>query len=269
MKKKSKIFLLLLLLLNFSVAFAQKYYDDQWKKVAANSQKGIYKSSLPIILDIQKQAMKENNIVQLIQSLKGEFTIVNRTSDDEKNDSVSKLFKKLQDVQKQLKGEDKIVFEELLNSFFMEYYNDSWEIGSRTNINSQDTSEIETWSKLGFKNYLNKNYQDLDLQKAEMRKIALKKYENVFSYNDYISYFPTLWDWYSVKKIDFLSSSDLFTKNELAVNNTIVNGIYDELIVQNTGNPKLYFMHKKLQNNCDFNRCKDKLEQLQTLLNLK
>jgi len=267
MKKKSKIFLLLLLLLNFSVAFAQKYYDEQWKKVAANSQKGIYKSSLPIILDIQKQAMKENNMVQLIQALKGEFSIVNQTADDEKNDSVSKLFKKLQDVQKQLKGEDKIVFEVLLNSFLMEYYNEhSWEIGSRTNINSQDTSEIETWSKLDFKNYLNKNYQDLDQQKAEMRKIAMKKYENVFSYNNYISYFPTLWDWYSVKKIDFLSSNDLFTKIELEVNHTIINGIYDELIAQNTGNPKLYFMHKKLQDNCDFSRCKDKLGQLQALL---
>jgi hypothetical protein len=267
MKKKSKVFLLLLLLLNFSVAFAQKYYDEQWKKVAANSQKGIYKSSLPIILDIQKQAMKENNIVQLIQSLKGEFTIVNRTRDDEKNDSVSQLFKKLQNVQKQLKGEDKIVFEVLLNGFLMDYYNEhSWEIGSRTNINSQDTSEIETWSKLDFKNYLNKNDQELDQQKVEMRKIALKKYENVFSSNNYISYFPTLWDWYSVKKIDFLSSNDLFTKNELDVNRTTINGIYEELVVQNTGNPKLYFMHKKLQDNCDFNRCKDKLEQLQTLL---
>lgn len=267
MKKKSKIFLLLLFLLNFSVVFAQKYYDEQWKKVSANSQKGIYKSSLPIILDIQKQAMKENNIVQLIQSLKAEFNILNRTRDDEKNDSVSQLFKKLTEVQKQLKGENKTVFEVVLNSFLMDYYNEhSWEIGSRTNINSQNTSEIETWSKLDFKNYLNKNYQELDQQKAEMRKIALKKYEQVFSYNDYISYFPTLWDWYSVKKIDFLSSRDLFTKNELETNHTIINGIYDELIAQNIGNPKLYFMHKKLQDNCDFTRCKDKLEQLKTLL---
>ncbi len=267
MKKKSKVFLLLLFLLNFSAAFAQKYYDEQWKKVSANSQKGIYKSSLPIILDIQKQAMKENNIVQLIQSLKAEFNIVNRTKDDEKNDSVSQLFKKLTEVQKQLKGEDKTVFEVLLNSFLMDYYNEhSWEIGSRTNINSQNTAEIETWSKLDFKNYLNKNYQELDRQKAEMRKIALKKYEKVFSYNDYISYFPTLWDWYSVKKIDFLSSRDLFTKNEQEANHTIINGIYDELIAQNTGNPKLYFMHKKLQDNCDFTRCKDRLEQLKTLL---
>lgn len=267
MKKKSKIFLILLFLLNFSAVFAQKYYDEQWKKVSANSQKGIYKSSLPIILDIQKQAMKENNIVQLIQSLKGEFSIVNRTRDDEKNDSVSKLFKKLQEVDKQLKGEDKTVFEVLFNGFLMDYYNEhSWEIRSRTNINSQDTSEIETWSKLDFKNYLNKNYQDLDQRKGEMKKIALKKYERIFSYNEHIDYFPTLWDWYSVKKIDFLSSNDLFTKNELEVNHTATDQIYNELIAQNTGNSKLYFMHKKLQNNCDFNQCKDKLEQLKTLL---
>lgn len=267
MKKKSKIFLILLFLLNFSAVFAQKYYDEQWKKVSANSQKGIYKSSLPIILDIQKQAMKENNIVQLIQSLKGEFSIVNRTRDDEKNDSVSKLFKKLQEVDKQLKGEDKTVFEVLFNGFLMDYYNEhSWEIRSRTNINSQDTSEIETWSKLDFKNYLNKNYQDLDQRKGEMKKIALKKYERIFSYNEHIAYFPTLWDWYSVKKIDFLSSNDLFTKNELEINHTATDQIYNELIAQNTGNSKLYFMHKKLQDNCNFNQCKDKLEQLKTLL---
>jgi hypothetical protein len=32
------------------------------------------------------------------------------------------------------------------------------------------SSQIETWSKLDFKNYLNKSYQELDLQKEEMKK---------------------------------------------------------------------------------------------------
>ncbi|GAA4154460.1 alpha-2-macroglobulin family protein [Chryseobacterium ginsenosidimutans] len=267
MKRFSKIFVLLLLLLNFSAVFAQKYYDEQWKKVAANSQKGAYKSNVPIILDIQKQAMKDNNILQLIQSLKAEFSIVNQTSDDEKNDAVSQLFKKLKNVEKQLKDDDKILFEVLLNGFFLDYYNEhSWEIGERTNINSQDISQIETWSKLDFKNYLNKNYQELDQQKEKMRKISLKKYENAFSNNDYISYFPTLWDWYLTKKITFLSDNDLFTKNDLEQNRISINIIYDELIAQNTGNSKLYFMHKKLQENCNSNQCKDKLVQLQNLL---
>ena len=184
MKRFSKIFVLLLLLLNFSAVFAQKYYDEQWKKVAANSQKGAYKSNLPIILDIQKQAMKDNNILQLIQSLKAEFSIVNQTSDDDKNNSASQFFKKLQNAEKELKGEDKIVYNVLLNGFFLDYYREhSWEINRRTNINSQDISQIETWSKLDFKNYLNKNYQELDQQKAEMKKISLKKYENAFYEN--------------------------------------------------------------------------------------
>ncbi|MDQ1161632.1 uncharacterized protein YfaS (alpha-2-macroglobulin family) [Chryseobacterium sp. SORGH_AS 447] len=267
MKRFSKIFLLLLLLLSYSGAFAQKYYDEQWKKVAENAKKGTFKSNLPIVLDIQKQAMKDNNLVQLIQSLKEEFSIVNRSSDDEGNNAVSRLFGKLQNVEKQLAGEEKTVFQVLLNSFFLDYYHEhSWEIDGRTNINSQDISQIETWSKLDFKNYLDKSYANLNVQKSAMKKIPLKKYERIFSYKEYLSYFPTLLDWYLIKQTDFISDSDFFTKNELEANRTRINADFDELIAQNTGNSKLYFMHRKLQANCDFNRCKNKLAQLQDLL---
>ena len=255
------------LLLSFSGLFGQKYYDDQWKKIAENSQKGSYKSNLPIVIDIQKQAMKENNTLQLIRSFKAEFSIVNTTQDDDQNNSVSKFFGKLQSAEKQLKGEGKAVYKVLLNSFFMDYYNqNSWKINARTNLNSQDISQIETWSKLDFKNYLTKNFQELDQQKQEMNKISLKNYKDVFSNTKDLAYFPTLWDWYSLRKVSFLSDNGLFTKNELAENRTQINAIFDELIAQNTGNSKLYFMNEKLQENCNFNQCKDKLEQLQNLV---
>jgi uncharacterized protein YfaS (alpha-2-macroglobulin family) len=267
MKRFSKIFMLLLLMLSFSTVFAQKYYDDQWKKIVDNRTKGAYKSNLPIILDIQKQAMKENNALQLIRSLKAEFSIVNQTVDDDQNDSASKFFKKLQETEGKLKGEDKLVYQVLMSNFFLDYYNQNlWKINGRTNLNSQDISQIETWSKLDFKNYLKKIYQELDLQKQEMRKVALKKYSALFTESKDIAFFPALSDWYSLKKIEFLSSGFLFTKNELAENRTEINTIYDDLIVQNTGNPKLYFMKEKLVKNCDANLCKDKLEQLQGLL---
>lgn len=267
MKRFSKFFVLLLILLNFSAVFAQKYYDEQWKKVAANSQKGAYKSNLPIISDIQKQAMKDHNIIQLIQSLKAEFSIINRTQDDEKNDTVSQFFKKLTDVEKNLKGDDQILFKVLLNGFFLNYYNEhSWEIRQRTNINAQDLSQIETWSRLDFKNYLNKNHEELDSQKENMKAISLKKYEKAFSDSDYISYFPTLWDWYLINKNIFLSNNDFFSKNELEENRIKINANFDELIARNAGNSKLFFMHRKLQQNCNFNQCKDRLAQLQNLL---
>ncbi|MDP9961810.1 alpha-2-macroglobulin family protein [Chryseobacterium lathyri] len=267
MKRFSKIFMLLLLMLSFSAVSAQKYYDDQWKKVIENSAKGAYKSNLPIILDIQNHAMKENNTIQLIRSLKAEFSIVNQTVDDDKNDSASKFFKKLQETDAKLKGEGRLVYNVILNGFFMDYYDqNSWEIESRTNINSQDLSQIETWSKLDFKNYLKKSYQELDQQKQEMKKISLSKYKEIFTEIKDITYFPTVYEWYSMKKISFLSENSLFTKNELTENRTQINAVFDELIAQNSGNPKLYFMKEKLTENCNYNQCKDKLEQLQNLL---
>lgn len=267
MKRFSKIFLLLLIMLSFSKVSAQKYYDTQWKKVAENRTKGAYKSNLPIILDIQKQAMKENNAFELIRSLKAEFTIVNQTVDDNQNDSASQFFKRLKDAEGKVSGEGKLVYKVLLNGFFMDYYNqNSWKINGRTNINSQDVSQIETWSKLDFKNYLTKNFQELDQEKPEMKKILLEKYKNIFFGTDDIAYFPTLSDWYAIKKIAFLSENNIFTKNELTANRTGINAIYDELIEQNTGNAKLYFMKEKITENCNFNQCKDKLQQLQNLL---
>jgi hypothetical protein len=103
-----------------------------------------------------------------------------------------------------------------LNGFFLDYYNQhSWEIEA-DQYQFSGSSQIETWSKLDFKNYLNKNYQELDQQKRN-EKISLKNMRGFFI-NDYIAYFPTLWDWYSVKKIDFLSAMIFLPKMNLEIN---------------------------------------------------
>ncbi|MDO5617101.1 MAG: hypothetical protein Q4G16_12965, partial [Cruoricaptor ignavus] len=99
--KKLTLFLVLLLSIPF---FSQNYYDQQWKKVEENYRKGTFKSNLPIILEIQKQAMKDGNVVQLITSLKAEFSIINTTSDDTKNDVASQFFKKISTAGNSLKG---------------------------------------------------------------------------------------------------------------------------------------------------------------------
>ena len=267
MQRFSKVLFLILFLSCFSNAFSQKYYDTQWKKIQENYEKGTYKSNLPVVLEIQKQAMKENNALQLIRSLKAEFSIVNQTIDDEKNDSASKFFAKLQTTEKNLKGDDLLLYKVLLSGFMFDYYNQhSWEINGRTNMNSQDVSQIETWSKLDFKNYLIQNFKELDQQNQAMNKISLLKYKDIFLNTEDISYFSTLQDWYSLKKVNFLSNNELFTKNELAENRVLINAIFDELVAKSTGNQKLYFMHQKLSENCIFNSCKDKLVQLQNLM---
>ncbi|MBH1960451.1 MAG: hypothetical protein I8H68_10100 [Flavobacteriia bacterium] len=267
MKNFTRIFTLFLLISFISPLFGQKYYDDQWKKVAENYKTGKYKSNLPIILEIQKQAMKDDNANQLIRSLKAEFSIVNQTRADENNDSSSQFFKKLSSFGDELKGEPKLVYEVLLGQFFMDYYqNESWEINQRANINNQDVFQIETWSKLDFKNYLTQHFENLNKKEADLQKIPLSKCKTIFEETQDLEYFPTLFDWNAVNETEFLKNDELFTPNELKANHQKILDIYDELIARNTGNPKLYFQHQKLNYNCEFTNCKDRLEQLQDLV---
>ena len=262
--KSVSVFLLMLFFINFS---AQNYYDSQWKKVEDNYKKGTYKSNLPIILDIQNQAMKDNNAIQIIKSLKAEFSILKQTHDDTQNDENSKFFSKLQITETKLKGDEKQLFHLLTLEFINDYYdNNSWKINQKTNIDNQNLSQIETWSKLDFKNFLTKNDSDLEKENSVLKKIQTQKYKEIFDATENLNYFPTLLDWSNFNYIEFLRNQNLFTPNELKVNSTKINDVYDSEISANSGNSKLYFQHQKINYNCELNHCKDKLAQLEKLV---
>lgn len=264
---KNKIFAILLFVFASGHIFAQKYYDDQWKKVAENYKTGKYKSNLPLILEIQNQAMKDDNAVQLIRSLKAEFSIVNQTRDDTKNDASSQFFTKLKGLDSKLKGDDQVLYEVLLGEFFSDYYaQNQWRINQRTNTNTQDFAEIENWSKLDFKNYLTNHFSELNLKATDLKKIQMSKYKPIFEGTEDLDYFPTLFDWNASKEIAFLKNAQLFTPNELKVNQPKISALYNDLISKNTGTSKLYFQHQKLNDDCAFSNCKDKTQQLQSLV---
>lgn len=268
MKNLTKILFLFTLICFFSSMKAQNYYDTQWKKIADNYSKGTYKSNLPLILDIQNRAIKEDNTIQLIKSLKAEFSIANLTNDDTKNDAASQFFKKLESFDQKLNGEKKLVFNVLLGDFFKDYYEQNdWEINQRTNINNQDFAQIETWSKLDFKNFFTQHFAKLEKQNAALQNIKTAKYAEIFNQTENIDYFPSFYDYNALKNIDFLKNSNFFTKNELKENQSKVSDIYQSVIANNTGNSKLYFEHQKLNTDCTSKQCKNKQEQLLALYN--
>ena len=253
--KSLLVFLLIFATMNFS---AQNYYDQQWKKIEDNYKKGTYKSNLPIILEIQNQALKDNNAIQIIKSLKAEFSITKQTYDDTKNDENSKFFAKLQRTETKLKGDEKQLFHLLTLEFIKDYYqNNSWKINQKTNIDTstslsaeQYLEQIETWSKLDFKNYLSKNYSELEKENSALKKISMQKYKEIFDESDNLDYFPTLSDWYNYNYIEFLRNQNLFTPNELKVNSTKINSIFDSEIASLSGNPQLFFKHQKINYQC-------------------
>lgn len=263
-----KMILLSLFLFTFTGVFGQKYYDLQWKKIEDNRNSGKFKSNLPILLEIQKQAMKDDNATQLIRSLKAEFTILNQTKDDEKNDAATQFFAKLQSFKSQFKGDAQMLYQVLIGEFFSDYYNEnSWRINQSTNIDHQDFSQIETWSKLDFKNFLAEKFTSLKTQKESLKKVSIAEYKSIFDNTDDLEFFPTLFEWNAINHISFLRNTELFTPNEIKNNQLEVTKIYQDLIQSNSGNAQLYFRHKNLSAQCEFSGCTDRLIQLENLLN--
>lgn len=249
------------------MAFSQNFYETKWKAVAENYQQGLYKSNLPIILEIQKQATKDGNTVELIRSLKAEFVIINQTQNDDKNDITSQFFDKISTVENALKGEGQVFLYVIKGEFVNDYYqNNYWRFQDRTNVSDGNLTKIETWSKLDFKNYLEKFYANLEKKKTDLKKIKMAEYARVFEESENISYFPTLQDWASINTIQFFQNAQFFTPNERNENQAKIENIYDDLIISNSGNSKLYFQHQKLNTVCSFTQCKDRFEQLEKLV---
>lgn len=261
--------LTLLSLLSFSFFFAQNFsYENQWKKVEDGLRAGKFKTTLPLILEVQNHAMKEDNVLQLIQSLKSEFSITKMIDDDEDNDNSSRFYTKISEFSGQLKGESRLVFDVFLGHFIHDYYKtERWEILQRTNINNQDLAQMETWSRLDFKNYLKGYYEKLSAREADLKKVSLLPYKSLFQNGADYLFFPTLLEWNAVNHIEFLKDQDLFTPNERKENHAFISGQYERLILANAGNARLYFQHQKLEYDCAYHHCSDKLQKLEALYN--
>ncbi|MCI3938622.1 MG2 domain-containing protein [Chryseobacterium aahli] len=261
------------LLIIFSVlisytAFSQSFYETKWKKVAESYSEGFYKSSLPIILEIQKQAIKDGNDAQLIRSLKAEFAITKDTKDDVKNDLSSVFFAKIDKTEKFLKGDNLYLFQVLKMEFVNDYFQqNSWRIAQRTNSDNGKLSEIELWTKLDFKNFFTKEFAYFETKNNEFKNIKLEKYSAIFEGERDFQFYNTLYEWKTNQYITYLRSDYIFTNDEQEVNNAKIVSLYDQLIENNSGNSKLYFQHQKINFKASKNLIKDKLPELETLLN--
>ncbi|WP_428069308.1 alpha-2-macroglobulin family protein [Chryseobacterium gambrini] len=213
--------------------------------------------------------MMEANVVQLIISLRNEFAGIHyaRYFEDNENNRISHFLQKVHDSVESLQGEEKTLYEILVSTFALDYFNASFSGEDLTNINSQDLSQIETWTVLDFKNYISESFRKNDLIKESLKKISIEKYSPLFrGYEEDIAYYRTLQDWHLMRKINFLLDGGFFTKNELKENENKILAIYDVLINENEGNSKLYFMREKLLYLCSLDKELNKLQQLQTIL---
>ena len=210
--------------------------------------------------------MEHQDMITLILSLRNEFAARHYT-EDRQNNSASLFFEKIQNSGMPIHGDEKILYDILKDTFLLDYYNATFSGEELTQLDTQDVSQIETWTTRDFKNYIAESFRKNEPHEKILKNFSLLQYKNLFREHDQdIAYYGTFLEWYLMKKITFLSDGGFFTKNELKKNETEINAIYDQLISGNEGNQKLYFMHKKVLYQYSSDKKSDRSESLQALL---
>ncbi len=210
--------------------------------------------------------MEHKDLIEHIISLRNEFAARNFTEDNQ-NNTISFFFEKIQNSGTSLEGDEKILYDILKDTFVLDFYNASFSGEELTQMSTPDLYEIETWTTRDVKNYISESLKKNEANEKILKTFSLTQYRKLFRGHDQdIAYYETFLEWYLMRKISFLSDGGFFTKNERKENETEINAVYDQLINENEGNIKLYFMHQKVLYQCSLHKEYDKAEQLQTLL---
>lgn len=252
-----KIILSFVLFLILGCTFkAQTNFDLEWKKIEAMAKAGQYKSTLPLIQKLQQKALVEKNHFQLVKSLRYEYQIGNYTKDDSENRFATDFYLKLDTLNNQMSPQIKPLIRVLQIEYLMDYYqNNRWRISGRTS--TEQTGDLETWSKLQFKNQISNLFAQINSASVSLDQMKLGPLAEVLENSEYLKFHPTLLEWKNLKEVEFLSQSAFFTPLELKKNKETILNLFDTMIAKHSGNTKLYYLHKKLLFECPHQQCED------------
>lgn len=139
------IFTLLILSLFFVLpASAQKNdYKKNWEKVKAFQEKGLPKSALNEVINIQSLAIKENNEPQVLKTYIYQAYFRNMVEEESKENNIFYVDTLIE----RAKGPAKAVLQSMQAQMFWQYLQqNNWQIQNRTKLAEEKSKDIRTWS---------------------------------------------------------------------------------------------------------------------------
>ena len=211
---KKYIFLIAVGLMVFTTIFSQNKktmeYIDNWKKVDEFERKSLPKSAAAEVNNILLKAISDSNHPQAIKAVihlaKYELNI------DYENDTY--IFHKLnQMIDSSNNSVEKSVMHSMLGEMYIQYYQrSSWEISKKTDLGDFVPDDMKEWTRNIFYNkvveHMNASVEDV----KNLEGVDVGKYDAVVSLGKSSrSYFPTMYDFLSQRRIDILKklSSDM------------------------------------------------------------
>jgi uncharacterized protein YfaS (alpha-2-macroglobulin family) len=161
---------------------AQFNYDAEWKKIEKNTEKGNYKSNLPLVKAIENQAIKDKNYPEHYRALAQKLAIENTVKEESSVDEVNNPLY-LNELKKTALAQKDVVYQNILLHLYatnlIAYYNNqSWEIQNRTNL-TKVSENISEWTNENFKTEIFKTFDDIFKKKNDLLGTDLKNWVKI------------------------------------------------------------------------------------------
>jgi TonB-dependent SusC/RagA subfamily outer membrane receptor len=171
-----KIYLLLFLVLNS--AFSQNF-DSNWNQVIEFENEDKIKSADEIVSKIYKNAIDQNNEVQIIKCFFYKSKYIQKLEENAQSKIIDNLQSNIQKVSIPSKAILNLVYAKCLKQYLDK---NRYQLNQRTKLDSTATKNFLTWTSENFDNEINQVYNYSIENEAVLKNTTITNYEPIFDF---------------------------------------------------------------------------------------
>ncbi|NSW45401.1 MAG: hypothetical protein HPY79_06275 [Bacteroidales bacterium] len=203
------VFSLLTIVLLAGFSFSQpkpSFYKNQWRKVDSLENKGMVKSALELVLQIQKNAKAENNVAQVVKTRIYQLKYRNIIEED----AFEKILTEMSNESYQAPFPYSSLYHSLCAELYWQYYqNNRYRFYNRT-YSSDESNDMRTWSLTHLTDVAIKHYLKSLEEKEKLQKTPLKNFQEILTYGENSENLrPTLYDFLAFRAVTFFTNKEL------------------------------------------------------------
>ncbi|HEY2721836.1 MAG TPA: alpha-2-macroglobulin family protein, partial [Chitinophagaceae bacterium] len=182
-----------------------KTYDSSWKELDALMQKQLPKSALEKVKLIYQQAKKEKHDGQMIKALVYEFSLQDRTTEDNGEKSIVGMEKEITTVVEPVKS----ILNSLLAGMYWDYYQaHRYQLYQRTNTEGFKKEDIATWTTDDFHKKISELYLQSIKNSSLLQQTNLDGFDAIIMKGNMRHLRPTLFDLLAHEALDYLKNNE-------------------------------------------------------------
>jgi uncharacterized protein YfaS (alpha-2-macroglobulin family) len=181
-------------------------YEDMWKRVLDEENKGLYKNAADIVETIFEKSKKENNHPQIVKAIIYKTKYVRFIEEDALNKNIAFVKTEISKAKFPVKP----VLETVLAEMYWSYYQQNrYKLYNRTNTVNFSTDDLATWDASKIIEAASKYYLLSIANEDSLKRTNIKLFDEVLNVGFATRNLrPTLYDFVAHRAVDFFSNSE-------------------------------------------------------------